>query len=108
MEATVTSSNARGFVIESANIPAGFGAHLERSGLAGMTARTVEGLYLEPRVPLASILRAFERTGAQIGGVRRAGSPPDWHVSARAAAGAQMRLRNCRAAEWLPTLPPAA
>ena len=98
---------SRGFIIESGNIPAGFGAFLERQGLAGMVSRTVEGMYLEPRVPLATVLRAFEVTGATVTGVRRAGQAADWHVAARAAAGAQMRLRNVRSAEWLPTLPAA-
>jgi len=107
METNVHSIASRGFVIESPAIPSGFGAFLEREGLAGMTARTLDGLYLEPRVPLATVLRAFERTGARVEGVRRAGQAPDWHVTARAAAGARMRLRNSRAAVWLPTLPAA-
>ena len=106
MEAQVHSLS-RGFVIESANIPSGFGAHLERKGLAGMTALTLDGIYLEPRVALGEIFRAFERTGAQVTGVRRAGKRADWHVTARAAAGSRMRLSNMRAAEWLPTLPAA-
>ncbi len=97
----------RGFIIESSTIPAGFAAYLERRGLAGMVSRTVEGMYLEPRAPLGTVLRAFEATGATVTGFRRAGQAPDWHVTARAAAGAQMRLRNMRSAEWLPTLPAA-
>ena len=98
---------ARGFVIESATIPAGFTAFLEREGLAGMTARTIDGVYLEPRVPLATVLQAFERVGARVLGVRRAGQPLDWHATARASAGARMRLANRRSAEWLPTSPAA-
>ncbi len=96
---------ARGIVIESANVPGGFAAHLEREGLAGMTARTIEGVYLEPRVPLATVLQAFERAGVHVSGLRRAGQPVDWHATARAAGGARMRLANRRSAEWLPTLP---
>jgi hypothetical protein len=107
MEATVQTISPRGFVIQSPNIPAGFGSFLERRGLAGMTARTLDGMYLEPRVPLTAIISAFERTGSSVQAVRRAGQPVDWHLTARAAAGAQMRLRNSRAAEWLPTLPAA-
>ena len=107
MESTVGSIASRGYVVESPNVPAGFGAFLEREGLAGMTARTVDGLYLEPRVPLATLCSAFERAGARIEGVRRAGQQPDWHVAARAAGGWRMRLGNQRAAEWLPTLPAA-
>ncbi len=66
-------SLCRGFVIESANVPSGFGAHLEREGLAGMTALTLHGMYLEPRATLGETLRAFERTGAQVAGVRPSG-----------------------------------
>ncbi len=104
---TKPCSLSRGFVIESGNIPAGFGAYLERKGLAGMTAPTLDGLYLEPRVTLGEIFLAFERTGAQVTGVRRAGQPANWRVAARSAAGSRMRLSNMRAAEWLPTLPAA-
>ncbi|MGB4861467.1 MAG: hypothetical protein WBO97_03320 [Tepidiformaceae bacterium] len=100
-------SLCRGFVIESANVPSGFGAHLEREGLAGMTALTLHGMYLEPRATLGETLRAFERTGAQVAGVRRAGQPADWHIAARTAAGSRMRLSNMRSAEWLPTHPAA-
>ena len=107
METNVTTIASRGYVVESPNIPAGFPAYLEREGLAGMTARTLEGLYLEPRVPLDRIFRAIERSGARIDSVRRAGQPADWHISARKAAGWRMRLGNRRAAEWLPTLPAA-
>lgn len=107
METNLRSIASRGYVIESTNIPAGFGAHLEREGLAGMTARTLDGIYLEPRAPLATIFRAFERAGACIDGARRAGQQQDWHATARAAAGWRMRLGNQRAAEWLPTLPAA-
>jgi hypothetical protein len=107
MEATVRSIASRGYVIQSANIPGGFGAYLEREGLAGMTAATLDGLYLEPRVALASILRACERAGARVDGVRRAGQPADWRLAARKSAGWRMRLGNARAAEWLPTLPAA-
>ena len=107
METNHPATASRGFVVESSNIPTGFGAYLEREGLAGMTARTVDGMYLEPRVALATVFRAFERTGARIDGVRRSGQPADWHLTARAAAGWRMRLGNQRAAEWLPTLPAA-
>lgn len=107
METEVQTFASRGFIIESTNVPAGFPAYLEREGLAGMTARTVDGVYLEPRAALGAILEAFERTGARVSGVRRAGQPVDWHATARAAAGARMRLANRRAAEWLPTLPAA-
>jgi|GEM_PF-5330164 len=107
METTIRSIASRGYVIESPNIPRGFAAYLEREGLAGMTALTLDGMYLEPRAALTTVLRAFERAGAIVEGVRRAGQPVDWHVTARKSAGWRMRLANQRAAEWLPTLPAA-
>ena len=107
METNIHSIRSRGYVVESPNIPTGFGAFLEREGLAGMTARTLDGMYLEPRVPMATLFHAFERAGTKVEGVRRAGQPIDWHLTARAAAGMRMRLGNRRSAEWLPTLPAA-
>jgi hypothetical protein len=107
MESTIHSIASRGYVIASPNIPAGFGAYLEREGVAAMTAFTLDGMYLEPRAALATIVRAFERAGARVEGVRRAGQPVDWRLSARKSAGWRMRLANQRAAEWLPTLPAA-
>ena len=107
MTSIASNTASRGYVIESPNLPGGLAEHLERSGLAGMTARTLDGIYLEPRAPLAAILRAVEAAGARIDGVRRAGQPADWHITARKSAGWRMRLGNRRAAEWLPTLPAA-
>lgn len=107
METDIHSIASRGYVIESANIPAGFGAFLERAGLVGMRASTLDGLYLEPRVALAEVLRAFERAGAGVEGVRPAGQPADWRLAARKSGGWRMRLGNQRAAEWMPTLPAA-
>ncbi len=96
---------SRGYIVQAAAIPQGFGAHLQREGLAGLTARTPEGLYLEPRAPLTAVFAVFERCGIRIGGVRRAGSEPSWQTTARPAAHARARLSNRRSAEWLPTLP---
>jgi len=98
---------SRGYVVQSHTIPAGFAAFLERKGLAGMTARTADGLYLEPRVPLARIFHAFEQAGAKVEGVRRAGQASDWYDRARPAACSLRRLTNPLAAEWLPTMPVA-
>ena len=103
----ITTQLPRGFVVSAGNIPAGFGAFLEREGLAGMTSRTIDGMYFEPRVGVTAILEAFERAGVHIEGVRRSGTAPHWQEAARCAGGARMRLRNRRAAEWLPTLPAA-
>jgi len=100
-----TSIASRGYIVEAPNIPQGFGAYLERSGLAGMTTRTAEGLYFEPREPLAALFAAFERCGVRISAVRRAGGAPCWQSGARPAWQSRDRLANRRAAEWLPTLP---
>jgi hypothetical protein len=103
----ITSHLPRGFVLSSGAIPAGFGAYLEREGLAAMTSRTIDGMYFEPRVAMTTVMEAFERAGVHIEGVRRSGTAPHWQEGARCAGGAMMRLQNRRAAEWLPTLPAA-
>jgi hypothetical protein len=104
---SITSRLPRGFVVGAGTIPAGFGAYLEREGLAGMTSRTIDGMYFEPRQELTTVLEAFERAGVHIEGLRRSGTAPNWQEGARCAGGAMMRLHNRRAAEWLPTLPAA-
>jgi hypothetical protein len=103
----ITSQLPRGFVLSAGNIPAGFGAYLEREGLAAMTSSTIDGMYFEPRVGMTTVLKAFERAGVHIEGVRRSGTAPHWQERARCAGGAMMRLHNRRSAEWLPTLPAA-
>jgi hypothetical protein len=107
MNTPAPSSSPRGYVVASQNIPHGFGAHLERAGLAGMTARTVDGMYFEPRVPLTAVFAAFDRCGIQVHGVRRAGGQRSWRESARPAWRSRDRLANRQSAEWLPTLPAA-
>jgi hypothetical protein len=96
---------SRGYFIEAPNIPREFGAHLQREGLAGITARTVDGMYFEPRAPLAALVAAFERCGVRVVTMRRAGSGPCWQTRARPAWQSRERLANRHAAEWLPTLP---
>ena len=102
---TPTSIASRGYIVEAANIPQGFGAHLQRDGLAGITARTDDGMYLEPRVPLATIFAAFERCGVRGAAVRRAGGTGAWQDWARPAWRSRHRLARRQSAEWLPTLP---
>lgn len=102
---TPTSIASRGYIIEATNIPQGFGAHLERGELAGMTARTIDGMYFEPRVSLAAIFAAFERCGVRVSGVRRAGGTSAWQDSARPAWRSRDRLASRNSAEWLPTMP---
>jgi len=72
-----------------------------------MCAQTVDGVYLECRAPLATVLDAFSCAGLKVRAVRPAGMPPSWRDGVRSAAQAQERLRNIRAATWLPTLPAA-
>ncbi|MBA4181530.1 MAG: hypothetical protein C0506_13150 [Anaerolinea sp.] len=97
----------RGFVVEAPEIPAAFIHRLEATGLATMLARTVDGLYFEPVISVARVLAAFRAAGIPVESVRRGGTTPSWHHSARPAAGARQRLGNARSAEWLPTLPAA-
>lgn len=105
MSTSPLSIASRGYIVQAAAIPQGFAAHLQREGLAGLTARTTDGLYLEPRAPLTAVFAAFERCGIRIDGVRRAGGEPSWRTCARPPAHARARLANRRSAEWLPTLP---
>jgi hypothetical protein len=105
MNTPPTRIASRGYIVEAPNIPQGFGAHLERSGLAGMTSRTADGLYFEPRAPMAALFAAFERCGVRVAAVRRAGGAPCWQSGARPAWRSRDRLANRHAAEWLPTLP---
>jgi hypothetical protein len=104
---TMHSLPHRGFIVELDNIPMEFLARLEREGLASMTARTVDGVYLEPRTNLASIIDLIERAGATVHGFRAAGAQASWHQGARPAASSRQRLTNRRSAVWLPTLPAA-
>ncbi len=96
----------RGVILTVATVPAGFLAFLERTGLAGQAARTDEGVYLQPRIPLGEIIAAFDRAGVRVLGFAPA-SAPTWQESARPASGARMRLTNPLGAVWLPTLPAA-
>lgn len=96
----------RGVILTVAAVPAGFLAFLERAGLAGQAARTDEGVYLQPRVPLGEIIAAFDRAGVRVLGLAPAATST-WQESARPASGARTRLANPRGAVWLPTLPAA-
>jgi hypothetical protein len=98
---------ARGFVVETGQVPTAFPARLEEAGMAAMCAQTVDGVYLECRAPLEVVLQAFARAGIQVRDIRAAGTPPSWRDGVRSPAQAQARLRNMRAAAWLPTLPAA-
>jgi hypothetical protein len=98
---------ARGFIIRVTVVPPGFLASLERRGLAGMCARTNEGVYLEPRVALGEVISAFERCGIRVDGFYAAGAAGSWHSQARPAASAHRRLTDFRSPTWLPTVPAA-
>ena len=107
MNKSVTGHTARGFVVETRWVPATFPSRLEGTGIATMCAQTVDGVYLECRAPLETILDAFDRAGLHVQGIRAAGTPPSWRDGVRSPARAQERLRNMHAATWLPTLPAA-
>ena len=106
MRTTLTFPN-RGFVIETANLPTGFLGSLERRGLAGLTAETVDGFYIEPRTNLGAIIAAVEAAGMAVEAFRGAGTPASWHAGARPSALTAERLRNRQSATWLPTYRPA-
>ena len=107
MNAMPSTLPHRGFVAEAAEIPSAFIHRLEATGLATMTARTVDGLYFEPAISLSRVMAAFRAAGLHVESVRRGGTTPSWHASARPAAESRLRLTNSRSAEWLPTLPAA-
>lgn len=96
-----------GFVVQATEIPSAFIHRLEATGIATMTARTVDGLYFEPVASVARVMAAFRAAGIAAEAVRRAGATPSWHFTAMGASGARGRLANSRTAEWLPTLPAA-
>ena len=98
---------SRGFIIEADFVPVTLPAALERWGLAGMAARTVDGIYLEPRTSIATIVAWIERMGVGIRAFRAAGTRPSWHETVRPAATSRERLTNVRSSTWLPTLPAA-
>lgn len=97
----------RGLLVESSVIPAGLLRRLEAEGLATMTARTIEGAYVEPCVPLHRLCARFELAGVEVRSVRAAGDGCRWRTVAMPAHERRQRLRSPRAAEWLPTLPAA-
>jgi hypothetical protein len=105
--ATIHPFPTRGVVIELDSIPAGFLRRLESEGLAGMTARTIDGVYLEPRTSIATIIDRCESVGSVVYGFRPAGTVASWHEGARPASLARKRLTNARSSVWLPTLPAA-
>ena len=107
MTANETSIARQGWIIEARNIPQGFAAHLERTGVARRTVRTEAGMYIEPVSPLAAVIGAFERCGIAVQGAHAVGSANSWRTAARPARGARSRLANHQSAVWLPTLPAA-
>ncbi|KAA0240041.1 MAG: hypothetical protein DYG91_04270 [Chloroflexi bacterium CFX7] len=108
MSEQATYRPGRGYVVETGWAPPGFPARLEREGLATMCAHTIDGVYIEPRVPLGAVLEKFAQAGLQVRGFRAAGTAPSWRDGLRPTSRSRARLGNSRAAEWLPTLPPAA
>lgn len=93
-----------GFVVEAEAVPATLTAYLERSGIAVLAARTVDGVYVEPAVSLDQVLTVMKEKGLKVQDVRRAGATPSWHWS-RSAQGARLRMANPLSPAWLPTLP---
>jgi hypothetical protein len=96
----------RGFVVEADPVPAALVQWLERSGVATLAARTVDGVYVEPSISISRVLAVMRDEGLKIENVRRAGATPSWHWS-RSATGTRQRLGNPLSPAWLPTLPAA-
>ncbi|NUQ56491.1 MAG: hypothetical protein HUU14_11445, partial [Dehalococcoidia bacterium] len=65
MSEQATYRPGRGYVVETGWAPPGFPARLERKGLATMCAHTIDGVYIEPRVPLGAVLEKFAQAGLQ-------------------------------------------
>mgnify|MGYP006360616367 FL=1 len=107
MAAKVTSIARQGWIIEARNIPQGFAAHLERTGVARRTVRLETGIYVEPVAPLAAVIGAFERCGISVLGAHAVAGGSTWQSGARPARAARSRLANHRSSVWLPTLPAA-
>lgn len=96
-------TTAWGYVIEADDVPDWFPRALEGMRQARIAARTVDGFYVEPAYDLWSIFSSAHAAGIEMRSCRAAGAPASWHAEVRAARRAQGRLRNRRAAEWLPT-----
>jgi hypothetical protein len=96
----------RGFVVEADPVPAGLVQWLEHSGVATLASQTVDGIYVEPSIPLSRALAVMRDHGLKIENVRHAGATPSWHWS-RSARTTRQRLGNPLSSTWLPTLPAA-
>jgi hypothetical protein len=92
-----------GYVIETDSVPDWFPRALESMQAARLAARTIDGFYVEPMYDLWGVLTQAQAAGLKLQGCRAAGAPASWHSEVRAARKGYGRLRNRRAAEWLPT-----
>lgn len=93
-----------GYVIEAEGVPDWFPRALEGMKQARLAARTIDGFYVEPSFDLWSIFNTAEAAGITMLSCRASGAPASWHAEVRASRRAQARLKNRRAAEWLPTM----
>lgn len=103
MSTNNTKTNA--YILDVSLIPTGFLGFLEDRAYVDQVARTVEGVYVEPRTSLGHILELFEAAGVRVHGFRAAGTKAKWQEAA-ARRGFRV-LTNPRAAAWLPTVPAA-
>lgn len=92
-----------GYVIEADSVPEWFPRALEGMHQARIAARTVDGFYVEPMYDMWSIFSSANAAGITMLSCRKAGAPASWHMEVRQTRRAQQRLKNRRAAEWLPT-----
>ncbi len=95
-------------VVETNVTPQGFPRRPEADAdTLALGSRTIEGEYVEPRVPFGLPLTRFALAGIEVRAVGPSGLTTRGRRSARSAADIHGRLRSPRAAEWLPTLPGA-
>ena len=92
-----------GYVIEADDVPEWFPRAIEGMRQARLAARTIDGFYVEPTYDMWSIFASANAAGIRMLSCRAAGAPASWHEEVRSARRAQARLKNRRAAEWLPT-----
>jgi len=95
------------FVLESDNVPATLVGRFQRLGLVGAAGRLGQRFWVEPLVPLQSLLRAFRLAGVDVATIGPRPVPGRWRDELISASEARRRLRNPHCAEWLPTLPAA-
>ena len=95
------------YIIQTATMPFDVPARLERSGLAVISAATIEGLYVEPAGSLRPVLDELEELGVEVTSLRRVNPRHGWESRVNPVLLRRSSLRSARSATWLPTYPAA-